>query len=168
VGWLAEEFQALGVPFEHRGSRCRDYIAVLKTLWCDDVSQFDGDYYTLPPTRQFPKPVQQPHPPIHFGGESDAALRRVADLGAGWYGFGLSPEALANRLQRLDVLLERCGRTRGEVEISVCPYMLPATLETIQGYRDAGVDRVILTAAAADQAALLATLDRLTTFVEAE
>ena len=167
VGWLAEEFQALGVPFEHRGSRCRDYIAVLKTLWCDDVSQFDGDYYTLPPTRQFPKPVQQPHPPLHFGGESDAALRRVADLGQGWYGFNLTPDELKERLQRLDTLLERRGRTRDDIEISICPYMLPATPETIQGYRDAGVDRVILTALAADAAGLPVVLDSLAGFVEA-
>ena len=167
VGWLAEEFQALGVPFEHRGSRCRDYIAVLKTLWCDDVSQFDGDYYTLPPTRQFPKPVQQPHPPLHFGGESDAALRRVAELGQGWYGFNLTPDELKERLQRLDTLLERRGRTRDDIEISICPYMLPATPETIRGYREAGVDRVILTALAADAAGLPVVLDSLAGFVEA-
>ena len=167
VGWLAEEFSALDVPFEHRGSRCRDYIAVLKTLWCDDVSQFDGEYYTLPPTAQFPKPVQGPHPPIHFGGESDAALKRVATMGQGWYGFNLTPEQLTERLQRLDTLLEGQGRTRDDVEISICPYMLPATTETIQGYRDAGVDRVILTAAAADAAGLPAVLDSLATFVEA-
>jgi alkanesulfonate monooxygenase SsuD/methylene tetrahydromethanopterin reductase-like flavin-dependent oxidoreductase (luciferase family) len=42
----------------------------MRTLWCDDVSQYDGEFYQLAPTRQFPKPVQQPHPPVHFGGEA--------------------------------------------------------------------------------------------------
>lgn len=93
VGWLAEEFAALDVPFERRGARCRAYIDVMRTLWCDDESEYDGEFYTLPKTRQFPKPIQKPHPPIHFGGESDAALRRVADLGQGWYGFNLGREA---------------------------------------------------------------------------
>ena len=92
VGWLAEEFQALGVPFERRGERCRSYLEVMKRLWCDDVSQYQDEFYTLPACRQFPKPLQKPHPPIHFGGESDVALRRVADIGQGWYGFNLDAD----------------------------------------------------------------------------
>src|SRR5215472_7045238 len=80
IGWLAEEFHALGVPFAHRAARCRAYIEVMRRCWCDAVSQYDGDFYTLPPCRVFPKPVQQPHPPVYFGGESAPALKRVADL----------------------------------------------------------------------------------------
>ena len=102
VGWLAEEFAALGVPFDRRGSRCRAYIDVMKTLWADPISEYSGEFYELAPTRQYPKPVQQPHPPIHFGGESDAALRRVADLGQGWYGFGLEPGEVKERISRLN------------------------------------------------------------------
>jgi probable F420-dependent oxidoreductase len=79
VGWLAEEFRALDVAFERRGDRCREYLDVMRRLWCDSVSAFAGSFYDLPASRQYPKPVQQPHPPICFGGESDAAMRRVAD-----------------------------------------------------------------------------------------
>jgi probable F420-dependent oxidoreductase len=159
VGWLAEEFQALGVPFEHRGSRCRAYLDVMRTLWGDDVSQYDGEFYHLPPTRQFPKPVQQPHPPIHFGGESDAALRRVADLGQGWYGFGLDPESTAERVGRLTTMLERRGRARDEIEVSVCPYMREVTGDSLHGYREAGVDRLIVVGAARDEESLVGALD---------
>ncbi|MDP3703041.1 MAG: LLM class F420-dependent oxidoreductase, partial [Candidatus Omnitrophota bacterium] len=116
VGWLAEEFEVLGVPFERRGSRCRAYVDVMRTLWSDAVSEYRGEFYTLPPTRQFPKPLQKPHPPIHFGGESDAALRRVADLGQGWYGFNLEPEQLNERIKRLESMLERRGRRRADVQ----------------------------------------------------
>lgn len=165
VGWLEEEFQALGVPFERRGARCRAYIDVMKSLWCDDVSQYEGEFYSLPPTSQFPKPVQDPHPPIHFGGESNAALRRVADLGQGWYGFNLSAEDVVERIEKLTVLLEKRGRSRDDVEISVCPYMLPATRETIHAYGDAGVDRVILTVAAGSPDRLSAALDALAALV---
>jgi len=168
VGWLAEEFEALDVPFEHRGSRARAYVDVLKTLWADSVSQHESEFYSLKPTRQFPKPVQQPHPPLHFGGESDAALRRVADIGQGWYGFGLAPEELEERVTKLVGLLETRGRTRRDVEISVCPYMRPATPELIDGYREAGVDRVILLAAAMDAAGLEPALDALAVYVEKE
>jgi probable F420-dependent oxidoreductase len=159
VGWLAEEFGALGVPWDRRGSRCRAYIDVMKTLWADPVSQYSGEFYELAPTRQYPKPMQQPHPPIHFGGESDAALRRVADVGQGWYGFGLLPEQLKERMERLDQLLERRGRRRTDIEISICPYMTPATPELVAGYKEAGVDRVILVAASPGSEALVSILD---------
>ena len=168
VGWLEEEFQALGVPFERRGARCRAYIEVMRTLWCDDESQYDGEFYTLPKTRQFPKPIQQPHPPIHFGGESDAALRRVADLGQGWYGFNLEADQVAERVKRLESFLERKGRRREDVQISLCPYMRPATGDLIRAYRDAGVDRVILLAAAQDAEGLVTTLDQLANTIVAK
>jgi probable F420-dependent oxidoreductase len=159
VGWLAEEFEALGVPFDRRGARCRSYIEVMRTLWCDDTSQYDGEFYTLAPTRQFPKPIQKPHPPIHFGGESDAALRRVADVGQGWYGFGLDPAASAERIHKLEAMLKRRGRSRAEIEISICPYMREATLEMVRAYGQAGVDRVILVGAAGSPENLLGALD---------
>jgi probable F420-dependent oxidoreductase len=159
AGWLAEEFQALGVPFERRGDRCRAYIDVMRTLWCDDISQYEGEFYQLAPTRQFPKPVQQPHPPIHFGGESDAALRRVADVGHGWYGFGLDPEATAERVKRLESLLAKRGRTRAEIEVSICPYMRETTSDDVEAYARAGVDRLILVAASRDAGGLERALD---------
>lgn len=161
VGWLEEEYQALGVPFERRGARCRAYIDVLKTLWCDDVSEYEGEFYSLPATRQFPKPVQQPHPPIHFGGESDAALRRVADLGQGWYGFNQTAEQVTERIAKLTSMLEKRGRSRDEIEVSICPYLLGASPEIIEGYEAAGVDRVILLAAAASTEAIPGALDGL-------
>ncbi|MCH7698456.1 MAG: LLM class F420-dependent oxidoreductase [Chloroflexi bacterium] len=161
VGWLEEEYQALGVPFERRGARCRAYIDVLKTLWCDDISEYEGEFYSLPATRQFPKPVQQPHPPIHFGGESDAALRRVADLGQGWYGFNQTAEQVTERIAKLTSMLEKRGRSREEIEVSICPYLLGASPEIIEGYEAAGVDRVILLAAAANTEAIPGALDGL-------
>ena len=63
VGWLKEEFDALNVPWEHRGRRTDEYLEVLRTLWVDDTSSFHGETYDLPPCEMFPKPVQQPHPP---------------------------------------------------------------------------------------------------------
>src|SRR6266508_5815162 len=105
IGWLAEEFAALGVPWERRAQRTRAYLEVMRRLWRDPVSAYEGEFYQLPPSRQYPKPVQQPHPPIHIGGESDAALRRVADLGQGWFGFNRLPEDVPEALTRLGKML---------------------------------------------------------------
>jgi len=161
IGWLAEEFRALDVPFERRGDRCREYLEVMRRLWCDPVSTFAGAFYDLPASRQYPKPVQQPHPPIYFGGESDAALRRVADQGQGWYPFSLEPEVLADRLVVLDRMLARRGRSRREVQLAVCPYLRPADLDLVKRYRDVGVDQVVLIAFAATPDELRGVLDRL-------
>jgi alkanesulfonate monooxygenase SsuD/methylene tetrahydromethanopterin reductase-like flavin-dependent oxidoreductase (luciferase family) len=126
----------------------------MRSLWTQPVSSHHDAFYDLPPCRQYPKPVQKPHPPIHFGGESEAALRRVADLGQGWYGFDLEPEGLALGLKRLDALLAERGRTRKDVQVSVSPYLRPVDRARLEAYRDAGADQVILTAFAPDADAL--------------
>ena len=112
VGWLEEEFNAVNVPWPQRGRRTDEYLEVLRTLWCDETSAYEGEFYSLNPCQMFPKPVQQPHPPIHIGGESDAALARVARAGQGWHTFNRTPEELAEPLATLDRLLAEQGRTR--------------------------------------------------------
>jgi probable F420-dependent oxidoreductase len=167
IGWLAEEFRAVDAAFATRAAACRDYLEVMRTLWCDEVSEHHGEHYDLPACRQYPKPVQQPHPPIHFGGESDAALRRVADLGTGWYGFGLAPDEIPARLHRLQQLLTARGRSRADVEVSICPYLKPVDADAMKRYAQAGVDQLILLVFAGSPDQLAAELDRLaTTFVE--
>jgi probable F420-dependent oxidoreductase len=144
IGWLREEFEALGIPWERRAARTRECLAVMKTLWCDEVSHFEGEFYRLPDCLQNPKPVQKPHPPVHFGGESDAALQRVADVGQGWFGFDLSHEALAERLTQLDARLSKAGRSRGDVTISVTPNGRRTDPDGAKRYRDLGVDQLIV------------------------
>jgi probable F420-dependent oxidoreductase len=161
VGWLAEEFKAAGVPWARRGERTRSYIEVMRRLWQDELSEYKDEFYELPACRQFPKPVQKAGVPIHFGGESDAALQRVADIGQGWYGFNLEPDGVASRLARLDRMLAANGRKRSDVRISVSPYLLEVTPQKLEAYRRAGADQVILIAMARDRAAITATLEKL-------
>jgi probable F420-dependent oxidoreductase len=148
VGWLAEEFQAVDVPFERRGERTVSYLEVMKRLWCDEISQYKDEFYELPACRQFPKPVQSPHPPIYFGGESDAALKRVARIGQGWYGFNLTPEDLRERTGALERFLAQRGRKRDEVQVIISPYLLEMTPAKLEAYRRAGADHVVLFTAA--------------------
>jgi probable F420-dependent oxidoreductase len=161
IGWLAEEFAAVDARFAPRARACREYLEVMKRLWCDPVSEFHGEFYDLPACRQYPKPLQQPHPPIHFGGESDAALRRVADIGRGWYGFNVPPEDVGTHVKRLDSFLAEVGRTRDEVFVSICPYLLGADTDKAKRYADAGIDQLIVMAFAPTPDTLVQTLDGL-------
>jgi probable F420-dependent oxidoreductase len=161
VGWLREEFQAVAMPFEKRGARTDEHLAVMKTLWCDEVSEFHGEHYDLNPCRMYPKPVQSPHPPIHIGGESDAALRRVARLGQGWFTFNRLPEDLPEPLERLEAALAAQGRSRSDVTLTVSPYLKPVSPDMIEKYAALGVDRLIVLCLAFDVDTLRAHLDQL-------
>jgi len=159
VGWLEEEFEALAQPFARRGGRARDYVAVMRSLWCDEVSEYQGEFYTLPPCYQSPKPAQKPHPPLYFGGESEHALRRVAALGQGWFAAGLSLEALPPRLARLSALLAEHGRSLDQVEVFFGPPEGKADLAMAKRLREVGVEQVILGLAGRDPQRLLRRLD---------
>ena len=152
VGWLREEFEVAGVDWDRRGARTDDYLAVLTALWCDDPSSFSGRYYELPECSFHPKPVQDPHPPVHIGGESDAALRRAARVGQGWHTFNRPPADLPPALARLDELLDEAGRSRADLEITVCPYFQPLDPSITEAYAAAGADAVaaLLFAASAE------------------
>jgi probable F420-dependent oxidoreductase len=150
IGWQREEFEALDARFDERAGSTREYIEVMRRLWCDEVSSYEGRSYELAPCRMNPKPVQKPHPPIYFGGESDAALRRVADLGNGWHGFNHLPESAAEHIEKLDALLGERGRSLVDVDVTVCAYLQPVEPAHLPQYRDAGVDQLVLCPFAVD------------------
>jgi probable F420-dependent oxidoreductase len=84
VGWSRTEFAATGADHARRGARAEEYVRVLRTLWTDDPARFDGEFYTVPPSRMAPKPVQPGGPPILLGGVVPAALARAGRIAAGW------------------------------------------------------------------------------------
>lgn len=84
VGWSRTEFAATGAARERRGARAEEYVHVLRTLWTDDPASFDGEFYTVPPSRMSPRPVQRGGPPILLGGVVRPALARAGRLSAGW------------------------------------------------------------------------------------
>ena len=149
------------MPFEQRGPRTDEYLQVMRSLWTDEVSSFEGEHYTLPECRMYPKPVQKPHPPIHVGGESNAALRRAARHGDGWYSFNRLPDDLGEPLARLDELLAAEGRSRADLELTVSPYFHPVDAAAIEAYREHGVDRLVVLCLAFDVDGLRAQLDDL-------
>lgn len=161
VGWLAEEFEVVAAPFERRGDRCDEYLQVMQALWQEEPSEFHGELYDLRACSMYPKPVQQPHPPIHVGGESAAAMRRVARFGQGWYSFNRTPDQLDEPLARLDATLAEHDRTRDDIQLTVCPYFNPTTPDDVAAYRDRGVDRLVVLCLAFDEDMLHKSLDDL-------
>lgn len=151
VGWSREEFEALGVPFEGRAARTAEYVAAMRTLWREDVASFAGRFVAFDSIRVNPKPVAEKGIPIVVGGNSDAALRRVAAWGDGWYGFNLDGiDEARHRIGRLEKLLEESGRDRAGVWVAVA---LAAPRAADAGaLAELGVDELVLVQAPPDSA----------------
>ena len=84
IGWMPEEFAIMGASMARRGARAEEYLAVLRTLWADEVSSYQGEFYQVPAGRQDPRPVQRPGPPVLLGGMSRPAMERAGRLAEGW------------------------------------------------------------------------------------
>jgi probable F420-dependent oxidoreductase len=149
IGWSREEFDALGVPFERRGARTEEYVEAIRTLWRDDPATFDGDYVAFTDVRVNPKPVARI--PIILGGNSDAALRRIASLGDGWYGFNL--DGVDAAADRVAFLRERCseqGRDVAQLRLSVALRDLEAG--DAPALAAVGIDELVVVEAPPDDA----------------
>jgi probable F420-dependent oxidoreductase len=99
VGWLEKEFEILGVPFRERGRMADEYLAAMIELWTSDTPFFEGKYVSFRDVAFEPKPVQKPHLPIWIGGDSDAALKRAARFGSGWWPFLTPVKDIAGRIE---------------------------------------------------------------------
>jgi probable F420-dependent oxidoreductase len=143
IGWLAEEFEAVGVGYAGRADRCRDYIEVMRSLWTEPLASYEGRFFSLPESWQDPKPLQQPYPPIHFGGNTSSALQRVADLGQGWIPWDLSPEQARQGIEELSELLAARSRTRTEIEVSIAMEVTDDQLD-VDAYAEAGVNQLVI------------------------
>jgi probable F420-dependent oxidoreductase len=142
AGWLEEEFRAVGVDFATRGSRLRECVLALRALWTQAEPEFHGRFFDFGPLKFEPKPVQKPHPPILFGGESERAMRRAAALGDGWYGVAHDPNSAREHVARLRALREAEGRAGERFEVTVGHRGGPLDADVLRRYADAGVDRV--------------------------
>lgn len=160
IGWSAEEFAALGIPFGRRGERAAEYVAAMRTLWSCDAASFSGEFVSFEGVRLYPKPVRDRQIPVVFGGNSEAALRRVAQHGDGWYGFNLTTAQAEERIGVLSGCCRQHGRETRSLTIAVALTDYdPSMLADLAGM---GVTEVVLVAApppsAADAPAWVADL----------
>ena len=145
VGYVPREFETLGIPYEERGARMTEHIEVIRELWTSEKPSFDGQFTQFSGIQSNPRPVQDPHPPIHVGGMSAPALRRAVAQGDGWYGFFQDLDATAAALQGLEDAAKSTERREGlgRLEISVTPPG-PVDADTAKRYEDLGVDRLVV------------------------
>jgi probable F420-dependent oxidoreductase len=151
VGWSREEFDALGVPFARRAARTAEYVAAMRTLWRDDVASFAGEFVNFDSVRVNPKPVRDGRIPIVLGGNSDAALRRVAEWGDGWYGFNVEGmAAVAQHVAKIRTFCDECGRDWKGLRLAVA-LSSPQPSE-VGELANLGVEELVLVASPPDDA----------------
>ncbi|MFS8098139.1 LLM class F420-dependent oxidoreductase [Lentzea alba] len=147
TGYLAPEFEAVGVPFADRGRRTDEYIDAMRALWHSPAPAFSGKYVSFSGVDAHPRPSNAR---IAVGGASDAALRRALTRGNAWIGIGSPEETAANlhRLRRLSAVTSRPD-SLGALEINIVT-TVPLDASVVRQYEDLGVDQLIVYAGGSD------------------
>ena len=156
---IEDEYKAVGMPFDHKGKRAEEAISLMKALWSMERAQFRGRFFSLDGVRAEPRPLQEPNPPIIFGGKSSYAFSRTARLGVGWFGYGLDLEATANCISGIRAACNRHGRSFDQIEISITPKD-ELDLDLAHRYADLGVARLIISPRARDVSEMLHRVER--------
>lgn len=158
VGWMREEFEVLGMPYDHRGKRADEQLELFRTFFADPAPSFSGEYYDVPQVGFEPKPVAR-SVPIWVGGDSEAAFRRVARFGDAFHAAFQPLDTVATSWARVRQLVVEDGRDPTSVRLSTRLYLdpdgsMPASksiagttaemVDTVGRWRDVGVDHVVL------------------------
>ncbi len=138
AGWAKEEFDAVGVDYHQRGSRTNEAIEAMRRLWLDEYSSYSGKHFNFANACSFPKPARAGGVQVLIGGESKAAMRRVARLGDGWLPYNMPVEDAPRMIGEVRQMAEEQGRDPGSLRIIKIVYST-ATLDDLERYRDAGV-----------------------------
>ncbi|MFN0025823.1 MAG: LLM class F420-dependent oxidoreductase [Acidimicrobiales bacterium] len=160
VGWLREEFDAIGVPFDDRGPRADEYIDAMTAAWTGETVTFKGQFVDWHDFRMLPTPVQQPRVPIIVGGTSAPAIRRVVARGDGWYVIHRDLDHFKELMGKLHAECDRQGRDPAELEITAYWNYTREGLEGAAAYKEAGVQRLLVNTAALRMGKPLEAIER--------
>ncbi|HXZ88572.1 MAG TPA: LLM class F420-dependent oxidoreductase [Candidatus Binataceae bacterium] len=147
AGWLREESELLGVDFPRRWTQTAEYIAAMRDLWSKPEASFAGSYVKFPPVRSYPKPIQQPGPPVLLGSKDKNALKRVAQWGDGWCPNRVDPAFMKEQLAILKEECRAAGRDYGRLDITVMGTIAgerAQVQEELARYAEVGVGRFVL------------------------
>ena len=137
AGWNVPEIENHGTPFGERFGVLRERVEAMKAIWENDEASYHGRYVNFDDIMSWPKPLQQPHPPLWIGGTGERVLDRVLRYGDGW--FPNTRERLPERIAEL----RRRGEEAGRARIPVTHFGTPIDAAVVEQMADAGVDRVL-------------------------
>ena len=163
AGWNHEEMENHGTDPGRRFGLMRERVEAMKAIWTEEEAAYHGEHVDFDEVWSWPKPVQEPHPPILIGGNSDAALRRVVRFGDAWLP---NPETRLSQLPGRIEDLQRMAADAGRERIPVTFYALKPDLEALKRYADAGVDRGVFLLPPASREELMPALDHYTKLAE--
>lgn len=157
VGWNEDEMEHHGTDPARRRSTARERILATKALWTQEAPSFDGEHVQFGPSASYPKPVQDPHPPIIMGGGGGpVTFRHIVEYCDGWMPIHGRTDPL-EKLPLLRDMSNEAGRDPDSIEIGI--YGCPMRADDVERYRDAGVDRVVFWLPADDPDTVLAAVD---------
>lgn len=142
AGWNVEEMENHGMPFGRRWKVLRERIEAMKEIWTRDEAEYHGEFVNFDPIWSYPKPLQQPHPPIILGTLSAKGLNRVANYCDGWIPVGARIEDIPAAIRDLHAQARQVGREPSEVPVSI--FSAPDDEAVLGRYRDMGVERAVL------------------------
>ena len=142
TGWLKEETEMMGGDFEHRWTQTREAIEVMKELWTKEEAEYHGRYFDFPLVRSYPKPAQNPYPPIILGGMAKNVLRRIVTHADGWLPNRVTPAEVEESRKKLDAMAAEAGRDPKSITISV--YGQLPERDIVHSLLNAGADRVVV------------------------
>ncbi len=146
VGWMQEEFQALGIPWERRGARNDEYVAAMRALWAGPHAEYHGEFVDFDPATCSPRPVNGDIP-ILVGGDTPAAIRRAARLADGYFPGATDPEILGDLIAKLGVEAEKQGRAPGDIRVhAIFGNQMTDPVAGAEQMAALGVDRVMVPA----------------------
>lgn len=158
AGWNREEMANHGTDPRTRGALLDEQLLALKGIWTSELAEFHGKFVDFDQIYAWPKPVQQPYPPIYIGGGA-AAAKRAARIGAGWI-----PNGVAEASEVPNHLALLTEHTDTEVPVSVAP--APADPAVLDAYAEAGVERVALYLPTQPEPETLDDLDKFAKLIE--
>ena len=142
IGWLKEEFEALGVPFERRGARFDDYVEGMRKIWSGEVVEHQSDFISWTNFKSYPLLIQNPFPVV-MGGVKGKIFDRIAKYGNGWYAPAGDPKELKGHLASLRQACDAIDRDMNEIEIT-CMWPGRGGNVFLGQLADIGVHRVVV------------------------
>jgi probable F420-dependent oxidoreductase len=144
VGWLKEEFEAIGVPFARRGKRADEYLQALKQVWTGEEVNYRGEFLNWQGFMMRPRPAQPAGIPLVIGGVTPAAIRRLVRYGDGWYVIGKDLDDYRAHMRAFHAECQRQGRNPSEIEITAYWNYYGEGRESLAVYQELGVHRLLV------------------------